>query len=45
MQNTTSRENGELVTLRDARRKRYFSSSNKNLDELLKNELNHEEPP
>ena len=26
-------------------KKRYLNSSNKNLDELLKNELNHEEPP
>ena len=26
-------------------KKRYLNSTNKNLDELLKNELNHEEPP
>ena len=35
----------KLITLRDARRKEYLNSSNKNLDELLKDELNHEEPP
>ena len=45
MQNSTSKEYRELIALREARRKRYLNSTNKNLDELLKNELNHEEPP
>ena len=45
MQNSTSKENEELFVLRDARRKGYLSSFDYNLDEILKNELNHEEPP
>ena len=45
MQNSNSKEYGELIALRDARRKGYLNSANKNLDELLKKRLNHEEPP
>ena len=45
MQNSTSGENGELIALRDVRRKDTWTPPTKNLDELLKNELNHEEPP
>ena len=44
MQNSTLKEYGDLIALRDEK-KRYLNSTNKNLDELLKNELNHEEPP
>ena len=43
-QNSTWKEYGELIALRDEK-KRYLNSTNKNLDELLKNQLNHEEPP
>ena len=43
MQNSTSKEYGELIALWEARR-RYLSYAYKNLDEHLKNELNHEEP-
>ena len=45
MQNSTSEEKEELIALRDARSKGYLSFAYKNLDENLKNELNHEEPP
>ena len=44
MQNSNSKEYGELITLRDARRK-ILELHQQNLDELLKKELNHEEPP
>ena len=44
MQNSTSEENEELLSFRDARRKD-TELHQQNLDELLKNELNHEEPP
>ena len=44
MQNSTSKEYGELIALREIRRKDTWPPP-KNLDEHLKNELNHEEPP
>ena len=44
MQNSTSKEYGELITLQDARR-RILELLRQSLDELLRNELNHEEPP
>ena len=45
MQNSNSKENEELFALRDARRKKILELHQQDLDELLKNELNHEEPP
>ena len=44
MQNSTSGEQEELFALRDARGT-ILELLQQNLDELLKNELNHEEPP
>ena len=44
MQNSTSKEYRDLIALRDARRK-ILELLQQNLDELLKSELNNEEPP
>ena len=44
IQHSTWKENGELIALRDARRQ-ILEFHQQNLDELLKNELNHDEPP
>ena len=45
MRNSTSKEIRRINCTSIRKRKRYLCSSNNNLDELLKNELNHEEPP
>ena len=45
MQNSTSKEIRRINCTSKIKKERYLSSFDKNLDELLKNELNHEEPP
>ena len=39
------RRKRRIICILSYEKKRYLNFSNKNLDELLKNELNHEEPP
>ena len=45
MQNSNSKEYGEFNCTSRREKKIYLNSATKNLEELLKNELNHEEPP
>ena len=44
MNEKNGEENGELITLRGSRRK-ILELHQQNLDELLTNELTHDEPP
>ena len=45
MQNSNSKEYEEFNCTSRREKKIYLNSATKNLEELLKNELNHEEPP